>query len=313
MPGYDFVGDIHGCALSLQSLLERMGYRQVDGVYRHELRKVVFLGDFVDRGPLQRETIALVRPMVEQGYAMSVMGNHEFNAIAYHTYDSDLDDYLRRHSAENRHQHAAFLDAYAGHASDYRDVIAWFKTLPLWLDLGGVRVVHACWDEGAMARLQPAVGEGNRLSASLLKNASIKGRQEFRDVEVLLKGKEVPLAEGFTITDKDGHERKNIRIRWWDREAKTFQSAFMGDPAAIAHIPDEPIGLDHLIDYSHAMPPVILGHYWMQGIPAPLAANIACIDYSVGKPGGKLVAYRWDGEGVLQRERFVAVNRVEDG
>lgn len=31
------------------------------------------------------------------------------------------------------------------------------------------------------------------------------------------------------------------------------------------------------------------------GVPEPLAPNIACLDYSVAKPGGKLVAYRWSG------------------
>jgi hypothetical protein len=51
----------------------------------------------------------------------------------------------------------------------------------------------------------------------------------------------------------------------------------------------------------------------MEGEPAPLARNVACLDYSVAKPGGKLVAYRWDGESRLEPDRFVWVERVEDG
>jgi hypothetical protein len=66
------------------------------------------------------------------------------------------------------------------------------------------------------------------------------------------------------------------------------------------------------VDYSHEAPPVFLGHYWMQGEPAPLARNIACLDYSVAEPGGRLTAYRWDGEQVLEKERFVWVGRVEE-
>jgi hypothetical protein len=50
----------------------------------------------------------------------------------------------------------------------------------------------------------------------------------------------------------------------------------------------------------------------MQGEPAPLARNIACLDYSVAEPGGRLTAYRWDGEQVLEKERFVWVGRVEE-
>lgn len=48
------------------------------------------------------------------------------------------------HSDENTAQHQVFLDAYAGDPAGYADTIGWFKTLPLWLDLGELRVVHAC-------------------------------------------------------------------------------------------------------------------------------------------------------------------------
>jgi hypothetical protein len=49
----------------------------------------------------------------------------------------------------------------------------------------------------------------------------------------------------------------------------------------------------------------------MEGEPVPLAPNIACLDYSVAKPGGRLVAYRWDGEQTLSREKFIWVDREE--
>jgi hypothetical protein len=52
--------------------------------------------------------------------------------------------------------------------------------------------------------------------------------------------------------------------------------------------------------------PVFYGHYWWTGEPAPLAPRAACVDYSAGK-GGPLVAYRWEGEPVLDRRGFVAV------
>ena len=85
----------------------------------------------------------------------------------------------------------------------------------------------------------------------------------------------------------------------------------MGPESARTHIPDDEITGDHLVEYSHKAPPVFLGHYWMEGEPAPLAPNIACLDYSVAKPGGKLVAYRWDGEQVLESGNFFWVERVE--
>jgi hypothetical protein len=41
-----------------------------------------------------------------------------------------------------------------------------------------------------------------------------------------------------------------------------------------------------------------------------VADNIACLDYSVAKTDGKLVAYRWDGEGAICPYKFVAVERL---
>ena len=65
------------------------------------------------------------------------------------------------------------------------------------------------------------------------------------------------------------------------------------------------------MDYSRAAPPVFLGHYWMQSGPAPLASNIACLDYSVAEPGGRLTADRRDGEQVPEKEHFVWIDRIE--
>lgn len=45
----------------------------------------------------------------------------------------------------------------------------------------------------------------------------------------------------------------------------------------------------------------------MEGEPAPLKSNVACIDFSAVKYG-KLVAYRMDGEQVLSKDKFVSVD-----
>ncbi len=43
---YDIVGDIHGHADTLERLLDRLGYREQRGVYRHPERKLIFVGDW---------------------------------------------------------------------------------------------------------------------------------------------------------------------------------------------------------------------------------------------------------------------------
>jgi hypothetical protein len=63
---YDIVGDIHGHADTLEVLLHKLGYRRKFGVYSQpENRKMVFAGEFIDRGPKIRETLHLVRAMIQ--------------------------------------------------------------------------------------------------------------------------------------------------------------------------------------------------------------------------------------------------------
>ncbi|MGW7725849.1 polynucleotide kinase-phosphatase [Streptomyces canus] len=71
---FDIVGDIHGCASELESLLGTLGY--VDGVHP-DGRTAVFVGDLVDRGPDSPGVLRRVMSMVKSGNALCVPGNHE--------------------------------------------------------------------------------------------------------------------------------------------------------------------------------------------------------------------------------------------
>ena len=89
---YDVIGDIHGHGTILIKLLNRLGYKGYGKGYCHNSRKVIFLGDFIDRGEELAEhklVLNTVMKMVGEGYAYAVMGNHEFNAIAFHTKHND--------------------------------------------------------------------------------------------------------------------------------------------------------------------------------------------------------------------------------
>jgi len=101
--GYDIIGDIHGCALTLERLLEQMGYIKRQGVYEHPSRTVIFVGDIIDRGPRIREALHLVRDMVDRGSALIVMGNHEYNALGYSTLARPGSG--RRHVREHNERH----------------------------------------------------------------------------------------------------------------------------------------------------------------------------------------------------------------
>lgn len=78
---FDVIGDIHGCYRELAVLLDKLGYSvdrepgRVSGV--PEDRRLVFLGDFTDRGPEPVKVLRLAMDAVETGFALSVRGNHE--------------------------------------------------------------------------------------------------------------------------------------------------------------------------------------------------------------------------------------------
>ncbi len=306
--GHDIIGDVHGDADRLEALLRALGYAERGGAWRHPSRAAIFVGDLIDRGPGQLRTLELVRAMVEAGAARVVMGNHEFNAIAWASPDTaEPGAFLRprhgRKGEKNRRQHQAFLGEVGADSAAHAAWIAWFLELPLWIEAADFQVVHACWSPRHMAMLRPHLRSGQRLERGTIDAAARKNGALYEAVEVLLKGMEVPLPPGVTFTDKDGHVRDTIRTRWWDPDLTTYRAAYIGPRA---DIPDLPI-----VDFEPIPPPekpTFIGHYWFdpRETPRPASHRVACVDYSLAN-GGPLVAYRFDGEPVLSDDRFVAM------
>lgn len=216
---YDIVGDVHGQADKLEGLLAQRGYQVRDGAYRHPSRTAIFVGDFIDRGPRQLDSVTTVRRMVDAGSALAIMGNHELNAIAWLTPDPDrAGEFMRPRSgatgAKNRHQHAAFLAAVEHNPQLHRELIDWFCTLPLWLDLPGLKVMHACWHEGHMRSLASALTPQQQLAPDSLVAASRRGSREYLAMEALTKGIEIPLPQGHEFHDKDGEPLAADQFAW---------------------------------------------------------------------------------------------------
>jgi hypothetical protein len=311
---YDVIGDIHGHADALRRLLAKLGYEQRDGCFWHPARKAVFVGDFIDRGPAIRGVLEIARAMVERGTALAVMGNHEFNAVAFHMQrPDDRGAFLRERTYKNIRQYRETVAQLSD--QELADYMSWFQTLPMWLDLGGLRVVHACWDPAAMQ----VVGQHRQMFGGFDNRffhlASEPGEALFSAVEVLLKGRETRLPDGVTFMDKDGNPRKNVRTKWYldpSVSGATYRDyTFSFRDEELAGMPAEPLSpatVEDACPYGVDEPPVLFGHYWMPSDrePAPLAPNVACLDYSVAKEG-RLCAYRWSGESTLRPEGFVSV------
>jgi hypothetical protein len=317
---YDIIADVHGQADKLEALLKLLGYQVRGGAWRHPDRKAVFVGDFIDRGPAQVRAVDIARAMVDAGAALAVMGNHELNAIAWHTPDARRPGaYLRPRDGElgqkNRHQHAAFLREVEHDPALHADIVGWFLTLPLWLELEGALIVHACWHPRFIRWLQPRLHRERYLTPELLVEATIEPEDKatkddatpsvFKAVEYLAKGLEVPLPPGHQFLDKDGHVRTRVRVRWWDETATTYRRAAMLSDDLRQQLPDDPLPAHAVLE--PAPVPVFFGHYWLTGQPVLQSSRHACVDYSAGI-GGPLVAYRFDGEPELSAEHLVWVD-----
>jgi len=309
---YDIIGDIHGERRSLEALLGTLGYRRGLSGWRHSERTAVFLGDLIDRGHDSPGVVSIVRDMCENGSALAIMGNHEINALGYHTRHPETGDYLRPRSASKQRQHSATLAQYRGRDAELADALAWFHTLPLWLDLGAIRAVHAAWYPPAMERLAPLLNERNAIAqASFLIPLQHPHNEAYQAMDVLLKGAEIALPDGFDFVDKEGTRRRDARIKWWLADVHRHWSDLVIDCERMSDkLPAGPVVLERAMAYPDDAPPVFFGHYWMSGTPVPLAPNVACLDYSVARAGGSLAAYRWNGERVLRSDRFVSVARV---
>jgi len=305
---FDIIGDVHGQCDKLVALLEHLGYSISGGAYRHPSRTAIFVGDLIDRGPKQVETVELVRAMVDAESARCILGNHEFNSIAWVTPDPNVPgEFLRPHGKpSNRTQHQAFLEQVGEGSARHSEFIAWFRTLPLWLELPGLRVVHACWHADSIQRLRTALGPGETLTDDLVRRASRRGNWEFAAVETVCKGPEVELPAGISFADKEGKVRHEVRVRWWEKDLSTYRKAAIGPPGDMEMIPDLPMPAGWTTD-GYDGPPVVFGHYWFTGKPEVISKQFACVDYSAAREGYPLVAYRWDGETELDSGKLAWV------
>lgn len=146
---FDVIGDVHGCRAELEALLVELGYRigrdeagRANGAH-HPQRRVIFLGDLVDRGPDTAGVLRLAMGMVEAGDALAVVGNHEHKLLRA----------LRGARVRVSHGLAESLEQLAAEPEEFRGQVERFLdslTSHYVLDGGRLAVAHA----GVPARYQ---------------------------------------------------------------------------------------------------------------------------------------------------------------
>ena len=169
-------------------------------------------------------------------------------------------------------------------------------------------MVHACWDPECLELIEQTLLEVGQFTPEFLQQSTDPESPLFFAIERVLKGPELKLPSGFLVRDKEGGDRKQIRIRWFEEPLNHNLASYALPAAQHAELALHPVSdAAQAVPYGPDEPPVFIGHYWMpDNVPHPLTHNVACLDYSVAKDG-QLCAYRFDGESRLSPERFVTV------
>jgi hypothetical protein len=309
--GYDLIGDIHGCTDALEHLLTTLGYRLQGGVWRHPRRMAIFLGDLVDRGPRIRDALHLVRDMVAADQALCIMGNHEFNALGWSTPapPGSGRQFVREHTPRHARLNKETLEQFAAYPQEWRSFLDWFYELPLFIEAGFFRVVHACWDADLIESLRAQFPDGC-IDRHFLQASAVPGSFANTALDRLLRGTDMRLPHGLTLTSDDGFTRAHFRTKFWEEDPQTYGDiVFQPDalPELAAQTPLSDFEKSQLLNYGADQPLLFVGHYWRSGKPAPIRPNLACLDYSAVL-NGKLVAYRLDQESRLDPKKFVWVD-----
>jgi protein phosphatase len=155
---FDIIGDVHGCADELETLLRELGYAvcwsddRLVTVTPPPGRKAVFVGDLVDRGPRSPDVLRIAMHMEETGSAYVIQGNHDRklyrwlegrNVTIGHGLQQSIDQLLGEDDAF-RAKAKTFLGSLRSHA---------------WLDGGRLAVAHAGLKEEMIGRGSGAVRE----------------------------------------------------------------------------------------------------------------------------------------------------------
>ncbi len=308
---YDLIGDVHGCAHTLEHLLDTLGYRKQGGIWRHAQRQALFLGDIIDRGPRIREALHIVRDMVDADQAHCIMGNHEFNALGWSTPapPGSGKQFVREHTPRHARLIGDTLAQFEQHPGDWKDFVQWFYHMPMFIDAGRFRLVHACWDHSMIELLRGQYPDGC-IDEHFLQAAAVPGSFACNVFDRLLRGTDMRLPDGLTLTGGDGLTRAFFRTKFWEDDPRTYGDiVFQPDalPEEVASTPLSSSQKNNLLRYGIDEPLLFVGHYWRSGRPSAIRPNLACLDYSAVLYG-KLVAYRLDQETRIDPHKFVWVD-----
>ena len=322
----DVIGDVHGERQALLQLVKHLGYD--DNGHHPQGRKLVFVGDFCDRGPDSPGVLALVRRWVEAGNALAVLGNHEINLLRDDAKDGSGWYFDQRIEADNR-KYAPYARA-GDHFAD--EILPFLRQLPLALERDDIRIVHAAWIEEKVDEAR-ALPEGNIAAAYDLLEEAAAVHAQLRDIPARQAAENAAWPHSL----EDGAHKPPVMPAHADSELNKSQY----NPLKVLTCGVERRGTDPFYaggkwrfvervawwDSYADTTPVVVGHYWRRVKPLDRAVlgkgdqdlfahipatawhgqlgNVFCVDFSVGarwtarlagkapEADFKLAALRW--------------------
>lgn len=317
----DIVGDIHGELHALQALLRHLGY---DETGRHpQARTLVFVGDFVDRGPDSPGVVDLVQRLVEGGYACAIAGNHEINLLRHDPKDG-AGWFFEERIASDTAKYSQF--ARATNMLQRARIETFLNSLPLGLERHDLRVIHAAWHAPDIAKARQMPLGTARAQYDHWEAKAAEVAREQRIAEHMAEENAIwphSLEDGercppFLQAHCDNELNKALinplKVLTCGLERQTPEPFFAGNKWRFVE------RVAWWNSYTEDTP-VVVGHYWRSTLPAqttheglfrnvgPFAwhgrrGNVFCVDYSVGaraqartfnRPHAhmKLAALRW--------------------
>ena len=297
----DIIGDVHGEIEGLEQLVHKLGY-DADGNHP-DGRRLVFVGDLIDRGPDSPAVLQWVSRLVAAGKAQCILGNHEINLL--HGVLRDGNAWYIDPEAESRYP-AKRVDP-----RQKAEIRRFLSTLPLALERDDLRVVHACWHPESIAKLRSHESEGlpviaifrrydseleRRWEETALRkraaeaaahahaltdphwadpqilpaHAAIDAAQQMSNpVRVVTSGTEGPTPKPFWAA---GKWRMVERLKWWEAYAEATP-VIVGHYWRRLHESQTLLGEKNDPDLFEGIEP----HHWMGK-----RANVYCVDFSVG-------------------------------
>lgn len=301
----DIIGDVHGEIDVLDSLLRHLGYdddgNSADG------RRLVFLGDLIDRGPDSPAVIEKVIALVGNGNAQCLMGNHELNILLNRPLPGN-GWLIQPNNVEKPGEfHSRPVDQ--DKLGDYE---AFFASLPLALENESLRLAHACWHAPSVARLREPMYSSMSV-AELYRHFDAEAAEELETTGLQVEIHNEAQQHAFVFSDPEWQSRL------LPAHAKAEVIRHMRNPVRVLTTSEVRVGPKPFFfagqwrmierikwwdDYDDDIP-VVIGHFWRRfsdaserisgvfgndvfaGVPSHAwmgkRKNVYCVDYSVGQ------------------------------